>query len=80
MYLPGHWLASSLVQHALTVEQQLEEFKGCGVSADISQVTNTTASDGDAGTITIVFIGSHFTHYHGVADLLTFVRGDGMSQ
>ena len=34
-----------------TVEQQLEEFKGRSVGADISWVTNTTTSDGDAGTI-----------------------------
>jgi hypothetical protein len=45
-----------------TVEQQLEEFKGRGVGAYISRVTDTTASDGDAGAIRIVFIGSHFTH------------------
>ncbi len=50
-----------------TVEQQLEEFKGRGVGADISWVTDMTASDGDAGTIRTVFIMSHFTHYHGVA-------------
>jgi len=46
-----------------TVEQQLEAFKGCGVGADISWITNTTTSDGDAGTIRIVFIRSNFTHY-----------------
>jgi hypothetical protein len=61
-----------------TVEQQLEEFKGRGVGADISRVTNTTASNGDAGTIRIVFIRSHFTHYYGVADFLSFVSGDAM--
>jgi hypothetical protein len=53
-----------------TVEQQLEEFKGHGVGADISWVTNTTTFDGDAGTIRIVFIRSNFTHYYGVADFL----------
>ncbi len=61
-----------------TVEQQLEEFKGRRVGADISRVTDATASDGDAGTISIVFIRSHFTHYHGVADFLLFVSGDVM--
>ncbi len=61
-----------------TVEQQLEEFKGRGVGAGISRVTNTTASNDDAGTIRIVFIRSHFTHYHGVADFLSFVSGDVM--
>jgi hypothetical protein len=61
-----------------TVEQQLEEFKGCGVGANISQVKDTTASNGDAGMIRIVFIGTHFTHYHGVADFLLFVSGDVM--
>jgi len=61
-----------------TVEQQLEEFKGRGVGADISGVTNTTTCDGDAGTIRIVFLRSNFTHYHGVADFLSFVSGDVM--
>ena len=61
-----------------TVEQQLEEFKGRGVGADISWVTNTTTSDGDAGTIRIVFIRLNFTHYHGEADFLLFVSGDVM--
>jgi len=51
-----------------TVELQLEEFKGRGVGANISWVANTTTSDGDAGTIRIVFTTSNFTHYHGVAD------------
>jgi hypothetical protein len=30
-----------------TVEQQFEEFEGCGVGADIACVTNTTAANGD---------------------------------
>jgi hypothetical protein len=65
-------------EDTVTVEQQLEEFKGCGVGANISWVTNTTTSDGDVGTIGIVFIRSNFTHYHGVADFLSFVSGDVM--
>ena len=46
-----------------TVEQQLEEFKGRGVGANISWVTNTATADGDTGTIRIVFSGctSHTT-------------------
>ena len=36
------------------------------------------ASDGDAGTIRIIFIRSNFTHYHGVADFLSFVSRDVM--
>ena len=83
----GHWgikvevlevngAESRTVAREHTVEEHLEEFEGRGFSANISRVTNTTASDGDAGTIRIVFIGSHFTHYHGVADFLSFVRGD----
>ena len=56
-----------------TVEEQLEEFEGRRVSADISRVTNTTATNGDAGTIGIVFFRAHFTHYHGVADFLSFM-------
>jgi len=40
-----------------TGEQQLEEFKGCGVGADIPRVTDAIASDDDAGMIRIIFIG-----------------------
>ena len=57
-----------------TVEEQLEEFEGHRVSADISRVTNATAPDGDAGTIRIVFFRTNFTNYHGVADFL-FICG-----
>ncbi len=46
------------------------------VDSKISWVTNMTTFDGDVGTIRIVFIGSNFTHYHGVADFLSFVSGD----
>ncbi len=59
-----------------TVEEQLEKFEGRHVSADISRVTNTTAPDGDAGTIGIVFVRTNFTNYHGVADFLSFVGGN----
>jgi hypothetical protein len=85
----GHWgikvevlevngAESCAIAREDTVEQQLKEFKGCGVGAYISRVTDMTASDGDAGAIRIVFIMSHFTHYHGVADFLSFVSGDVM--
>ncbi len=85
----GHWgiqeevlevdgAESCAIAREDTVEQQLEKFKGRDVGADISRVTNTTASNGDAGTIRIVFIRLHFTHYHGVADFLSFVSGDVM--
>jgi len=59
-----------------TVEEQLEEYEGCRVSANISRVTNTTAPDGDAGMIGIVFFRTNFTNYHGVADFLSFVGGN----
>jgi hypothetical protein len=49
-----------------TVEEHLEEFEGCGA----------TATDGDVGTIRIVFFRAHFTNYHGVADFLSFVGGN----
>ncbi len=59
-----------------TVEEQLEEFEGGRVRADISWVTNATAPDGDAGTIGMVLFRTNFTHYHGVADFLSFVGGN----
>jgi len=85
----GHWsievevlevdgAESSAFAREDTVEQQLEEFKGHDAGADISWVTNTTSADGDAGTIRIAFIRLNFTHYHGVADFLSFVSGDVM--
>jgi hypothetical protein len=59
-----------------TIEQQFEEFEGCGVGANIACVTNTTAANGDAGTIRIVLLRSDFTHHHGVADFLSLVDRD----
>jgi hypothetical protein len=61
-----------------TIEQQLEEFKGRSVGANIPQVTDAIASNGDASTIRIVFIRTHLTHYHGVADFPLFVGRDVM--
>ena len=37
-----------------------------------------TASDGDAGTIRIIFIRTHITYYHGAADFFLFVERDVM--
>jgi len=56
-----------------TVEEHLEEFEGRGVGTNIPWETDATATNGDAGTIRIVFFRAHFTHYHGVADFLSFV-------
>ena len=61
-----------------TVEEHLEEFEGCGVGTNIPWETDVTATDGDTGTIRVVFFRAHFTHYHGVADFLSFVSGDVM--
>ena len=61
-----------------TVEQQLGEFKGSGVGTNNSWVTDAIATNGDAGTIRIIFIRMHFTNYYGVADFLSFVSGDVM--
>jgi hypothetical protein len=59
-----------------TVEEQLEEFEGCSVGANILWETDAIATNGDAGMSRIVFIRLHFTHYHGVADFISFVGGD----
>ncbi len=53
-----------------------KEFKGRSVGANIPQVTDVIASDGDASTIRIVFIRLHLTHFHGVADFPSFVGRD----
>ena len=37
---------------------------------------NWTPLNGDAGMIGIVFFRTNFTHYHGVADFLSFVGGN----
>ena len=47
-------------------------------TSDIPRVTDAIASNGDAGTIRIIFIGPHFTHYHNVADFHSFVGWDVM--
>jgi hypothetical protein len=51
-------------------------FKRCGVGADIPRVTDVVASNCDAGMIRVIFIWSHFTNYHGVADFLSFMSWD----
>jgi len=56
----------------------LEEFQGSGVGTNISWVTDVIATNGDAGTIRILFIRTHFTNYLGVADFLSFVEWDVM--
>jgi hypothetical protein len=61
-----------------TVEKQLEGFKGSSVGTNISWVTDAIATNCDAGMIRIVFIRTHFTNYHGVADFLSFVEWDVM--
>ena len=38
--------------------------------------TDATATNGDAGTIGIVFFRTNFANYHGVADFLLFVGGN----
>ncbi len=59
-----------------TIEQQLEEFKGRSVGANMRRVTDAIASDGDTSTIRIVFIRPHLTNNHGVADFFSFVGRD----
>jgi hypothetical protein len=61
-----------------TVEHQLEEFKGCSVGANVPRETDAIATDGDASTIRILFIRTHLTNDHGVADFFSFVGWDVM--
>jgi hypothetical protein len=56
-----------------TIEQQLEEFKGRSVGANVPRETDAIASDGDASAIRIVFIRPNLTNDHGVADFFLFV-------
>ena len=60
-----------------TVEKQLDELKGCGVGAYISWVADAIATDGDAGTIRIIFI-CHTSHTTMVWHI-SFHLWDGMS-
>ena len=55
------------------IEHQLEEFKGRSVGANVPRETDVIASNGDANTIRIVFIRTHLTNDHGVADFFSFV-------
>jgi hypothetical protein len=45
-----------------TVEEHLEEFERCGVCANIPWETDATATNGDAGTIRIVFFRTNFAN------------------
>ncbi len=59
-----------------TIEHQLEEFKGRSVGASVPRETDAIASDGDASTTRIVFIRTHLTNDHDVADFFSFVGRD----
>ncbi len=56
-----------------TIEEQLEEFKGRSVGANVPREADVIASNGDASAIWIVFIRPNLTHDHGVADFCSFV-------
>jgi hypothetical protein len=56
-----------------TIEQQLKEFKGRSVGANVPWEADAIASDGDASAIRIVFIRTNLTNNHGVADFYSFV-------
>ncbi len=56
-----------------TIEQQLEEFKGRSVGANVPQEADVIASDGDVSAIRIIFIRPNLTNDHGVADFFSFV-------
>ncbi len=47
-----------------TIEQQLEEFKGRSVGANVPREADVIASDGDASVIQIVFIRMNLTNNH----------------
>jgi hypothetical protein len=64
------------LRESALLRRHLEEFKGRGVGTNIPWETDATATNGDAGTIRIVFFRAHFTNYHGVADFLSFVGGN----
>ncbi len=61
-----------------TIEHQLEEFKGPSVGVNIPRETDAIASYGDASMIRIVFIRTHLTNDHGVADFF-LLEGECLS-
>ncbi len=61
-----------------TVEHQPEEFKGRSVGANVPRETDVIASNGDVSMIRIIFIRTHLTNNHGVADFFSFVGWDVM--
>jgi hypothetical protein len=59
-----------------TVEEEFDEFKGCGVGANVARIANPVSADGDTGSVRIVLLWADFTDHHGMTDLLALVEGD----
>ena len=59
-----------------TVEEEFDEFKGCGVGANVARIANPVSADGDTGSVRIIFLWADFTDHHGMTDLLALVEGD----
>jgi hypothetical protein len=58
------------------VEEELDEFKGCGVGASVARKANPVAAYGDTSSVRVILVWADFTDHHGVADLLALVEGD----
>jgi hypothetical protein len=59
-----------------TVEEEFDEFKGCGVGAHISRIANPVSANGDTSPVRIILLWADFTDHHGMTDLLALVEGD----
>jgi hypothetical protein len=59
-----------------TVEEEFDEFKGCGVGANVARIANPVSADGDTGSVRIILLWADFTDHHGMTDLLALVEGD----
>jgi hypothetical protein len=56
-----------------TVEKELGKFKRPCVGAAVTWVAYAIATNGDAGAIRIVFLGSNFAYHQGVTYFFSFV-------
>jgi hypothetical protein len=51
-------------------EKKLDKFEGCGVGSHVAREADAIAADCYVGAIRFIFLWTHFTYHHGVADFL----------
>ena len=59
-----------------TVEEEFDKFKRSSVSANITRIADSVASNGDTSSIRVILLWTDFTDHHGMTNLLALVEGN----